>query len=384
MIFNALIKLSIQIKIKKNNLIQNENVFKVYNFSSLTDSYNDAKDFIHKNINSILIHNKNLFKSNENPLVSVVIPVYNTQDLINNTIKSIQNQDLLNIEIVLINDFSTDNSLNIIKRLQKEDPRIKIINNKKNMGIFYSRNIGTLSSRGEFIFPLDNDDMILNKDVLSTITNIAKEGNFDIVEFKGVEIWRNDFNDLKSNIKNTNFSEHKLNLVLFQPELSAFPIQPGRTINNYNLNSCYLWAKCIRKNIYKKGLNYIGKNKYSRYIRAWEDLISMIILFNTANSYKFVGKYGILRIKRRGSGFFVTKTIEKKFAILYLVDTVLDFPKNTPEYKRLITNLIYVVLNSNLIKKIIRIRLINYETMINIWLKQSIQILICYIIQFFF
>ena len=93
-------------------------------------------------------------------MVSVVIPVYNTQKLIKNAIRSIQNQDLLNIEIILINDFSSDNSLYVIEQLQKEDPRIKIINNKKNMGIFYSRNIKDLSDKGKFLFTLDNDEML--------------------------------------------------------------------------------------------------------------------------------------------------------------------------------------------------------------------------------
>ena len=292
-----------------------------------------------------------MFKYNENPLVSVVIPVYNTKKFINNTIKSIQNQDLLNIEIILINDKSSDNSLYLIEQLQKEEPRIKIINNKKNMGIFYSRNIGTLSANGEFIFPLDNDDMLLNKDVLTTITNIAKEGNFDIVEFKGIQAWREKNNKLSKRIKNTKYAKHKLNLVLFQPELSTFPIKPGRTINNYKLNSCYLWAKCIKASIYKKGLNIIGKEKYSRFIRAWEDMIAMVFLFNTANSYKFVGKYGILHIKRFGSGYSLTKKIQMKLANLYLVDIVLDFPKNTPEYKKLIPNLLFVVLNSKIFKR---------------------------------
>ena len=166
--------------------------------------------------------------------------------------------------------------------------------------------------------------MLLNKDALSTIINIVKEGNFDIIEIKEVEIWRHDFNKF---IKNANSSDHKLNLVLFQPELSVFPIQPGKTMDRYNLNSCYLWAKCIKTSIYKKGLKLIGKEKYTRYIRAWEDLIAMIFLFNNANSYKFIGKYGILRIKRWGSGFFITKPIEKKLAQLYLVDTVLIYIK---------------------------------------------------------
>jgi len=342
------------LNIKKNSLIKNENIYKEYNFSSLNESYNEAKDFIDKNLKSILINDKNLFKYKGNPFISVVIPVYNAENLIKNSIRSIQNQDFLMIEIVLVNDYSSDNSLFIMEELKKEDPRIKIISNKKNMGIFYSRNIGALSAKGNYIFPLDNDDIFLNKDVLTTITNIAKEGNFDIVEFKGIQIRRLANNTLIRKIKNIKYANYKLNLVLFQPELSAFPIRPRKKINRYKLISCHLWAKCIKTSLYKKGLNFIGKEKYSRFIRAWEDEIAMVFLFNIANSYKFVGKYGIFHIRRFGSGYSLTKPIQMDLSNIYLTDIVLDFPKNTSEYRKLISNLIFISLNSKLLKFIIQ------------------------------
>ena len=221
------------------------------------------------------------------------------------------------------------------------------------MGIFYSRNIGTLSAKGEYIFPLDNDDMLLDKDVLSTITNIAEEGNFDIIEFKGIQVWRGYNNKFKNKIEDTGHSNHKLNMELFQPKLSSFPLQPGKEINNhYKAISCYLWAKCIKTSIYKEGLNYIGEEKYKRFIRAFEDVIAMVFLFNTAKSYKFVGKYGILHIKRMKSGYFLTNEIQINLGDLYVNDIALDFPKNTPEYKQLIPNLVYNALNLKLFEKI--------------------------------
>ena len=74
----------------------------------------------------------------------------------------------------------------MVEKIQKEDPRIRIVKNKKNMGILYSRSIGALNAKGKYIFPLDNDDMFLDKDVFQTISNIADKGDFDLVEFKGV------------------------------------------------------------------------------------------------------------------------------------------------------------------------------------------------------
>ena len=83
-------------------------------------------------------------------------------------------------------------------------------------------------------------------------------------------------------------------------------------------------------------------------------MIAMIFLFNTANSYKFVGKYGIFHIRRFGSGYSLTKPIQMDLSTIYLTDIVLDFPKNTPEYRKLIHNLIFVSLNSKLLKFIIQ------------------------------
>ena len=63
------------------------------------------------------------------------------------------------IEIILVNDFSIDNALQFIENLQKEDSRIKIIKNQKNMCILYSWCIGALSAKGRCLFPLDNGDI---------------------------------------------------------------------------------------------------------------------------------------------------------------------------------------------------------------------------------
>ena len=68
---------------------------------------------------------------------------------------------MTNFEIILINDYSNDNSSIIINEMKKFDNRIKIINNHRNMGTLYSRSIGALNAKGKYIFALDNDDLFL-------------------------------------------------------------------------------------------------------------------------------------------------------------------------------------------------------------------------------
>ena len=74
------------------------------------------------------------FTISNNPKISAIVPVYNSQKTIKSALRSIQNQNMIDIEIILINDNSKDNSLEIIENIQKKDPRIIVINNKKNMG----------------------------------------------------------------------------------------------------------------------------------------------------------------------------------------------------------------------------------------------------------
>lgn len=90
---------------------------------------------------------------------SVVIPVYNAERYIEQTVRSVMNQTVKEIEIICVNDCSTDNSVEIIKKLQLEDSRIKLINNEKNSKVSVTRNNGIKVANASWIALLDADDM---------------------------------------------------------------------------------------------------------------------------------------------------------------------------------------------------------------------------------
>ena len=247
---------------------------------------------------------------------------------------------MTNLEIILVNDFSNDETLSIIEQLEKEDQRIKVINNKKNMGILYSRSIGALGAKGKYLFPLDSDDMVLDKDVYSSMTTIADKGQFDIVGFRII------FSSYGSNILTNKISEyyysgHPNNKVLFQPELGNYPIRPGKTLGEYKIADVFLYNKCIKAKIYQKALIKLGEEKYSRFMTTHEDLIATCFLFNTAESMKYVGKYGILHIQNPGSTSWkrVSDSIMNSYE-LYVLDTAIDFTKDNFENKKLLIYLI--------------------------------------------
>ena len=312
-------------------------------FDNIETSYKKAIPFIQKNMKGTLEpinnntndNNNNLKKDAEIPLVSAIIPVYNSRNIINRSIRSIQNQDMTNIEIILVNDFSTDDTLSYLETLQQEDPRIKIIKNQKNMGTLYSRSIGALSAKGKYIFPLDNGDMFLDYDVFSTIYNVANKDSFDIVEFKCINV--GGLGSLENNrLLDVMFTYHKVNLVLTQPELGYFPLQPRNQTGEIHMEDNYLWDKCIKTEVYQKALNLYGEQRYSRFVILNEDLIIVILLFNVAESFKFIGKYGLLNVPNSGGSRGSQATIN--LYEMYVLDTLIDFSKEFKENKKIIVN----------------------------------------------
>ena len=94
------------------------------------------------------------------PKLSVIIAVYNTEKYIVKCLDSLLNQTYKNIELVVINDCSTDNSLKILKKYFKKYSNIILIDNKQNKGLSYSRNVGLKNASGEYIGYIDSDDYV--------------------------------------------------------------------------------------------------------------------------------------------------------------------------------------------------------------------------------
>lgn len=94
-----------------------------------------------------------------NSMVSIIIPVYNTEEFVEEAVRSIMNQTLQDIEIIIINDGSTDNSLSIIRKLANEDDRIQIYS-RENKGLSATRNQGIYLAKGKYLYFMDSDDYL--------------------------------------------------------------------------------------------------------------------------------------------------------------------------------------------------------------------------------
>ena len=111
------------------------------------------------------------------PKVSVVIPVYNVEKFLPACIGSAVNQTLRDIEIICVNDASTDGCLNILRSFAEKDSRIKVISFKTNLGTSQARKDGVLASTGDYVMFLDGDDEYF-PDACETAYNAIK--NFKI------------------------------------------------------------------------------------------------------------------------------------------------------------------------------------------------------------
>ena len=276
-------------------------------------------------------------KKNDYPIITVIIPSFNCDKTIAAAIRSVQYQNNSNFEIIIVDDYSKDNSKDIISLLIKKDKRINLIENKKNMGTLYSRSIGALFSKGNYILCLDNDDLFFDEDVFDIVYNKANIENLDIVEFRTLFSIKNIKNISK--IRDYQFYDFENNLFISQPSLGIWTI----TLNGkFYVHNNLIWGKCIRSSIYKKAIKLLGIQRYSKYVCWAEDTSISFIIFNIAQSFKFIYKFGYIQIKRKTSASYSQNINYKLYGELFFLDVMFDFSKNTSD-KNYAVNMVFQI-----------------------------------------
>ena len=281
-------------------------------------------------------------KIKRNPDISVVIPIFNSENYIRRTILSIQNQNFSDFEIIIINDNSIDNSLKIVNKLSEIDKRIKVINNKKNMGQFYGRCIGTILSKGKYIFPLDSDDMYLIHDTFYSVYNELKKNKPDFLLFKGIRSF--DFNNF---FKNENISFFRGNInnnkIFYQP-----------SIVKSSYKQCSLQASSISKNLYLKIINTYGKFHLYDHIAFCEDCIINHFMYQFAKSCEHFTKVGYLYIYRASSHSHTDAIINKRKSEIYYIEVLYEYSQFSNRTKMLSLRLLKDFINDKNFKFVLK------------------------------
>jgi len=232
--------------------------------------------------------------NNKIPYISICLPVYNMEKYIERSLLSVINQSFQDFEIIIVNDNSIDNTVNIIKNLQKEYNRIRIINHDKNLGVYSSRVESIINSKGKYILLMDPDDLLLKQDLFQKLFNYNLKYNLDIIEFSV-------FHQKEGRKTIYSPSKHELNHyhkfeknIIYQPELSDIIFYKPKTKKYTDVICRTVWNKLIKKNIILQSINYIEKFFHGKYLITADDTPINILNFNFAKNYSNIYLPGYL------------------------------------------------------------------------------------------
>ena len=223
-----------------------------------------------------------IYNENNNPKISVFIPIYNREKYLERSISSVQNQNLKEIEIIAINDGSIDNSLKILKKLMKKDKRIKIFNNDRNHGPLYSRAMGILNSTGYYLMNLDSDDKLVDDYSLKILYKNQKYYKTDIIYYliKRVPLFKNQTKLYDYINKNQLNSEDYIitnKLIKRELYLKVFQILKSRIYGpKWIIHDDNIWNTLVKKYSFSSSIIH----KYIYYYK--RNLDSLNFKFNSA------------------------------------------------------------------------------------------------------
>lgn len=266
-----------------------------------------------------------------NEIISIIIPCYNVEKYISKCIKSIIEQTYSNLEIILVDDYSTDNTYEILKEHSKKDNRIKLLKNIENNGAAYSRNKGLSVATGKYISFIDSDDYI-DKIFYEKMLDKIIKNNADI-----------SICDIKTVYENNN-----------------------QTI----INKCYDGDKFDSISILKSGFvassgnklfkkEIIEKYKYPEGIIN-EDIPVIVPAILETDKIEYVDNVYYYYFQRNTS-VQNSKFSSKKFDVVKSLDLTLERIKNSSKYDQIKDILIYNQIITFLIYEIVKIRKFSYR-----------------------
>jgi glycosyltransferase involved in cell wall biosynthesis len=245
------------------------------------------------------------------PLLSIIVPVYNVKPYIERCLDSIINQTYSNLDIILIDDGSTDESGTICDEYALKDSRIRVIH-KQNGGLSSARNAGLEIVRGDLIAFVDSDDWI-DTDTYSWLVQIYNETQADIIVFGYYEVKnRKHLKRTKNGFQDTNkiFTNTDAVNLLFEDEF----------LNNYVWNKLYT-AKLFMRHRFTEGVTF-------------EDIYLTYLLFLDANMVYIAGDHYKYYYFQRSSSIVHTNDYKKKKDMLEGVYSRYDHLKDDPGISR--------------------------------------------------
>ena len=239
------------------------------------------------------------------------------KDYVEMAILSVLNQSFRDFEIIIINDFSQDNSVKIIKQIQFHNSKVKLFNHEENLGIYKSRVDAIRNAKGKYIIFLDPDDLFSNPNLLKELYKFNIFNNEDIIEFNVLRQEENHIIYYSLDHRINHFHNFK-EPIIFQPFLSNILFFE---YNKYSDVFCRcLWNKMFRKEILYKTINYLGNRVYvKKHFDYAEDTIINILNFEFAFNYSNINLIGYLYNIRENSISHINEGIKTNLKIAHCI-----------------------------------------------------------------
>ncbi|WP_278627387.1 glycosyltransferase [Thomasclavelia cocleata] len=305
-----------------------------------------------------------------NDLISVIIPVYNVEKYLHRCVDSVINQTYSNLEIILVDDGSTDTSSQICDDYQKKDKRVKVIH-KKNNGAATSRNIGLFNAKGDYIAFVDSDDYI-ELDMYENMMRINEKYDCDIVLCDCYKENKNERKVFTHNIREGYYDKEMLYKEYFPILLMTNSVDYPPTISN----CVCLFNKTLldRHHIfYKDGLRFsedllFGSQAiyYANSFYYMKDryLYHYVMNGNSVTHTYYDDKWNMMnQLHNCISNFFLNvsdydfrKQID--LALLYIVYHCIGNERNSTDIKKIKIKKILIILNNKKVRAMfLRIRI---------------------------
>ena len=217
------------------------------------------------------------------PLISIILPAYNKKNQIIKSIRSIQHQTFKNIEIIIVDDLSTENSTDVYNHLLENDNRIRVLYHLKHMGIFKTRIDGFLYSRGPYILHFNPGDLFADNFVLEDVYNLIIKYNLDSVRFA--------FTQYKDKINN----EYTTKTYFYTNE--DLKIKYEKAEGNQNKKSFEyetIFNRLIRANVISKSLDTVDSFIINAYKNIKPDIWWNVLIDNVGNGQVAINRIGYL------------------------------------------------------------------------------------------
>ena len=253
------------------------------------------------------------------PKITVTIPIYNGGKYLYYSLRSIQNQKMKEIEIILLDDNSYNDTMAIIEEYMKEDERIRLIRNMNNRKILYSKSMAALNANGKYIIQLDQDDMFVREDIFDILYNEAEKFDLDLVQMR--DFVKDSFYFEDNTTVNMQYAH------IIKPKETHYKLQPElkntmfRDDNNY-----LLWGMLIKTDLYKKAIYHLWQIIINYRITYQEDYTITFMIILLSERYKYLNNFALVHLSHSSATSSKFKVDDKFYLdVLFVANVIYDY-----------------------------------------------------------